>query len=185
MSQPAVSVDRGEIPAAVQDVLLDEATILRRVGELARQISADYQGRELVVVGVLTGAFMFASDLVRRLSLPVSIDFIAISRYDPRPETGQVSIIKDLSEDIHGKEVLLIEDIVDTGLSLNYLVEILSARGPASIAICSLLDRSDLRLADIPLNYVGFNVTHEFLIGYGLDYRESYRNLPFVATMKL
>ncbi len=185
MSQPAVSGDRGEIPAAVQDILLDEATILKRVGELARQISADYEGRELVVVGVLTGAFMFASDLVRRLSLPVSIDFIAISRYDPRPETGEVRIIKDLSDDIQGKEVLLIEDIVDTGLSLNYLLGILRARRPASIAICSLLDRSDLRLADIPLNYVGFNVTHEFLIGYGLDYREHYRNLPFLATMNL
>ena len=185
MGQPVITSDYKDASEVVEEVLFDEATILKRVGELANQISSDYKGRDLIVIAVLKGGFMFASDLIRRLSLPASIDFIAVSRYVPNSETVQVKIVKDLDIDIEGKEVLLIEDIVDTGLSLNYLITNLRDRKPASIAICSLLDRSDLRLVNIPLNYVGFTVTDEFLIGYGLDYRENYRNLPFVATMNL
>lgn len=185
MDQPVITSDCKDVSEVIEEVLFDEATILKRIGELANQISLDYKGRDLIVIAVLKGGFMFASDLIRRLSLPVSIDFIAVSRYVPNSETVQVKIVKDLDIDIKGKEVLLIEDIVDTGLSLNYLITTLRDREPASIAICSLLDRSDLRLVNIPLNYVGFTVTDEFLIGYGLDYRENYRNLPFVATMNL
>lgn len=170
---------------AVKQIIFDEATILKRVEELGRKISRDYCGRELVVVSILKGAFMFTCDLVRKLSLPLSADFIAINRYRRRPRTGAVKIIQDLQEDISCKHVLLIEDIVDTGLTLNYLVRVLLQRDPASLAICTLLDRPELRLVDIPIKYVGFHVSHEFLVGYGLDYREYYRDLPFVATMNL
>ena len=185
MDQPVITSDCKGASEVVEEVLFDEATILKRIDELAHQISSDYKGRDLVVIAVLKGGFMFASDLIRRLSLPVSIDFIAVNRYVPNSEMVRVKIVKDLDINIKGKEVLLIEDIVDTGLSLNYLITTLRDREPASIAICSLLDRSDLRLVNIPLNYIGFTVTDEFLIGYGLDYRENYRNLPFIATMNL
>ena len=185
MSQSIASKGIQALPDVVKKVVFDEATLIRRVDELAQDISRDYEGRELVAIGILNGAFMFASDLVRRLVLPVSIDFMAISRYDQRPPTGEVKILKDARQDLKGKEVLLIEDIVDTGLTLNYLIGNLAGRAPASLKICTLLDRTDLRLVDIPIQYVGFNVNHEFLIGYGLDYRDYYRNLPYVASMNL
>ena len=173
------------IPAVVEKIVFNENTIQKRVRELARQISHDYHRKNLVVVGILEGALRFTRDLVKKLSFPVSPDFIRISRYERRPHTGEVRIIKDLQRDICGKHVLLIEDIVDTGLTLNFLIRILNERKPASLAICTLLERADLRLIEIPIKYVGFHVKDEFLIGYGLDYRESYRELPFVATMKL
>ena len=138
-----------------------------------------------MVAGILQGALVFTRDLVKNLSFPVSPDFIRISRYGRQSRTGEVEIVKDLQEDIQGRHLLLIEDIVDTGLTLNYLVRILLERKPASLAICTLLDRTELRLAEVPIEYVGFNVNDEFLIGYGLDYREYYRDLPFVATMNL
>ncbi len=173
------------IPAVVEKIVFNENTIQKRVRELARQISHDYHRKNLVVVGILEGALRFTRDLVKKLSFPVSPDFIRISRYERRPHTGEVRVIKDLQRDICGKHVLLIEDIVDTGLTLNFLIRILNERKPASLAICTLLERADLRLIEIPIKYVGFHVKDEFLIGYGLDYRESYRELPFVATMKL
>ncbi len=173
------------IPEVVEKIVFDENTIQKRVKELARQISHDYHRKNLVVVGILEGAFMFTRDLVKKLSFPVAPGFIQISRYERRPHTGEVRIIKDLQRDICGKHVLLIEDIVDTGLTLNYLLRILVERKPASLAICTLLERAELRLVEIPITYVGFHVKDQFLIGYGLDYRESYRELPFVATMNL
>lgn len=178
-------INRKSTPAAVKKVVFDEMTISSRVEELASEISRDYQGRDPIVAGILQGALVFTRDLVKNLSFPVSPDFIRISRYGRQSRTGEVEIVKDLQEDIQGRHVLLIEDIVDTGLTLNYLVRILLERHPASLAICTLLDRTELRLAEVPIKYVGFNVNDEFLIGYGLDYREYYRDLPFVATMNL
>ena len=172
------------LPPELDAVILDEKTIQRRVRQLGSQVSRDYRGQELTVVCILTGAFVFTCDLMRSLRLPVLSEFISISRYSRRPTTGAVKILKDLQLDISGRHVLLVEDIVDTGLTLNYLVRNLSVRNPASLNICALLDRPELRLADIPIRYTGFNVTSQFLIGYGLDFQGKYRNLPFIATMK-
>lgn len=173
------------LPQVVKEVVLEEKVIAARVRALGRQLTRDYRDKELIVVAILKGAFLFACDLIRQMPLPVSLDFMAISPYTRHSKGGEVRILKDLQQDITRRHVLLLEDIVDTGLSLNYLVRILLARDPASLAICTLLDRPDLRLVEIPIKYVGFNVSHEFLIGYGLDYRGHYRNLPYLATMKI
>ena len=167
------------------EVVYDEKTIRARVAQLGLDISADYAGRELLVVGILKGALVFTCDLVRELQIPLHLDFIAISRYSAVRRTEKVRIVKDLQEDIAGRHVLLVEDIVDTGLTANYLYGLLSERKPASLRLCTLLDRPDLRLAELPLNYVGFQLSREFLIGYGLDYRDRYRDLPFIASMNL
>jgi len=180
---PEATVSR-PIPAPVDTIILDQKTIQRRVRQLGSEISRDYRGDQLTVVCILTGAFIFTCDLMRALRLPILSEFISISRYSRRPTTGAVKILKDLQSDISGRHVLLVEDIVDTGLTLHYLVRNLSVRNPASLNICALLDRPDLRLADIPIRYTGFNVTSQFLIGYGLDFQGKYRNLPFIATMK-
>lgn len=171
-----------DFPEVINKVVFDEETISRRVGELADTISQDYSGKDTVVVGILQGAYAFTRDLSKMLAFPVSPEFIRISRYQ-KPFTGEVEIVEDLQQDITGRHVLLVEDIVDTGLTLNFLIQILLDRDPASLAVCALLDRSELRLVEIPIKYVGFRVNDEFLIGYGLDFRGSYRDLPFVATM--
>lgn len=181
---PVKNASRAAPGSAVDAVILDQKEIQRRVRQLGSQISRDYRGEELTLVCILTGAFIFTCDLMRALRLPVVCEFISISRYSRRPTTGAVKILKDLQSDISGRHVLLVEDIVDTGLTLNYLVRNLSIRNPASLNICALLDRPDLRLAEIPIRYTGFNVTSQFLIGYGLDFQGKYRNLPFIATMK-
>lgn len=169
----------------VNEVVLDEGTIRTRVAQLGVTISTDYAGRELLVVGILKGALVFTCDLVRELQIPLHLDFMAISRYAAQGGTGKVRVLKDLEVDIPGKHVLLVEDIVDTGLTANYLCSLLSRRNPASLALCTLLDRPELRLAELPLSYVGFQVSREFLIGYGLDYQDRYRDLPFIASMNL
>ncbi len=169
-------------PDPVSKVIYDEETISSRVTELAEAISRDYSDKNPVVAGILQGAYAFTRDLVKELTFPVSPDFIRVSRYQ-KPFTGEVKIVEDLQESITGRHVVLVEDIVDTGLTLNYLVQILLDRNPASLAVCALLNRSELRLVEIPIKYVGFEVYDEFLIGYGLDFRGSYRDLPFVATM--
>ncbi len=174
----------GDFPTAVRGIVISEEEIASRVATLGRQITADYEGQDLFLIGILKGAFVFVCDLIRHIPLPLSVDFMAISRYSQEEQKGEVRITKDLQEDVTGRHVLIVEDIVDTGLTLNYLVRNLKNREPASLNICTLLDRPDLRLAEIPLRYVGFNVSHEFLIGYGLDYRDAYRNLPYIATMK-
>jgi len=171
-----------DFPDAVNKVVFDEQIISNRVGELADEINQDYSGKDLAVVGVLQGAYAFTRDLVRELASPVPPDFMRISRYQ-KPFTGEVEIVEDLQQDITGKHVLLVEDIVDTGLSLNYLVQVLVDRNPASLEVCALLNRSELRLVEVPIKYVGFQVSDEFLIGYGLDFRGGYRDLPFVATL--
>jgi hypoxanthine phosphoribosyltransferase len=169
----------------LKEIVYDEEILVQRVRQLADQVTHDYRGKDLVVVGILKGAHIFACDLVRNLSFSAALDFISISRYKRAPGFKEVKITKDLETDLFGRHVLLVEDIVDTGLTLNYLIEVLNARNPASIAVCSLLDRPTLRLAEIPMKYVGFNVNEEFLVGYGLDYRDQYRDLPFIAELDI
>ena len=173
-----------ESPAAgIDQVVLDAAAISRRVRELGAEISRDCAGEELSVVGILKGAEPFVCDLVRAMPCPVRLDFISVSSYSPPPRGGGVRILKDLEEDVSGRRVLVVEDIVDTGLTLNYLLGLIRSRGPASLEVCTLLERPELRLVEIPVRYSGFRVSQEFLVGYGLDYREQFRNLPFIATL--
>jgi len=186
MSQFAIAPASESFSQVIESVVFEEATIQRRVKEIAAQVTLDYRGRDLIVIGILKGAHIFTSDLVRNITIPVVMDFVSISRYKRAPGYKEVTITHDLEADIRGRDILLVEDIIDTGLTLHYLAGILKQREPKSVAICSLLDRPALRLAEIPMKYVGFNVDEEqFLIGYGLDYREQYRELPFIAEMHL
>lgn len=166
-------------------VLISAEEIQRRTGELAREISEDYAGRDLVMVGVLKGAFVFLADLARRVRIPLEIDFVAVSSYGSDTESsGVVRIIKDLDLDIAGKDVLLVEDIVDTGLTLKYLVGLLKERGPASVEICALLNKPEARKVDLEVKYSGFDVPPLFVVGYGLDYAERFRQLPYVGVLE-
>jgi hypoxanthine phosphoribosyltransferase len=164
-------------------VLVSAPQLRRRVKELGAQISKDYTGKTPLMIGVLKGVACFMADLMRQVSLPVAIDFMAISSFD-NTETGYVRILKDLDENIEGRDVLVVEDIVDTGMTLNHLLAYLRARQPATLKVCTLLDKRARRLVDVPLDYVGFEIGDEFVIGYGLDYRQLYRNLSFIATLK-
>jgi hypoxanthine phosphoribosyltransferase len=165
-------------------VLLDAETISRRVAELGAEISRDYAGLEPVLVGVLRGTVFFLADLIRQITIPITVDFLAISSYSPNSSTGVVRITKDLDENIEGRHVLIIEDIIDTGLTLRYIVRTLEARRPASLNVCVLLDRPALRLVPIPVRYVGFTIPNQFVVGYGLDLWQKYRNLPYIAIVK-
>ena len=166
-------------------VLISAEEIRRRTGELAREISEDYAGRDLVMVGVLKGAFVFLADLARRVRVPLEMDFVAVSSYGSDTESsGVVRIIKDLDLDIAGKDVLLVEDIVDTGLTLKYLVGLLKERGPASVEICALLNKPEARKVDLEVKYSGFDVPPLFVVGYGLDYAERFRQLPYVGVLE-
>ncbi len=171
------------VPGQVDRIVFDEAEIQTRVGELARRIDRDYRGRHPLVVGVLKGAALFTADLVRRLRVSVDLDYLALSSYSPQPEGEQVEILKDVTGPVRGRDVLLVEDIVDTGCTLHFLLERLGRREPASVRVCTLLNRPDLRLIDLPLQYQGFEVAQQFLVGYGLDFREHYRDLPYIATL--
>ncbi len=167
------------------EVLFSAEQIAGRIRELGESISRDYAGRDLVLAGVLRGAAFFLVDLARALSIPVTVDFLAITGYGPGSKaSGVVRIVKDLEEEIAGRDVLVVEDIVDTGLTLGYLLRILRARGPASLKVCTLLDRAVRRIVDPPIVYRGFEVPDTFVVGYGLDYQQRYRNLPFIATFK-
>lgn len=185
MNRPFPEGEEKKVPLQVKEIVFSGRVIATRVQELARQITRDYRNKDLLLVGILKGAFFFACDLVRQVPLDLSLDFIAVSPYSPHPKEGEVRIIKDVQEDISGKHVLVLEDLVDTGLTLNYLVRILLSREPASLAICTFLDRPALRLVEIPIRYVGFSVNQEFLVGYGLDYRDCYRGLPYIATVNV
>ncbi len=166
-------------------VLISAEEIGRRTEELAREISEDYAGRDLVMVGVLKGAFVFLADLARRVRIPLEIDFVAVSSYGSDTESsGVVRIMKDLDLDIAGKDVLLVEDIVDTGLTLKYLVGLLKERGPASVEICALLNKPEARKVDLEVKYSGFDVPPLFVVGYGLDYAERFRQLPYVGVLE-
>ncbi len=158
--------------------------IQHRVREIAEAISSDYEGKDILVVGILRGAFMFMSDLVRAIKVPVVIDFIIASSYVKTDSTGEIKIHYDIREDIADKDILLIEDIVDSGVTLNHLRERILARRPKSLKICALLDKKERRLVDVPLDYVGFSIPDEFVVGYGLDYDNNFRNLPYIAIFK-
>ena len=173
------------IHADVQEVLLTEEQIQARVAELGAQLNADYAGLEPVLISVLKGSIVFLADLVRSMELPLSIDIMEVSSYGAATETsGQVRILKDLSNPIEGRHVIVVEDIIDTGLTLNYLLRYLREKGPASLRICCLLDKPARRLTEIPIDYVGFTIPDRFVVGYGLDYGERYRNLPYVGVLR-
>jgi hypoxanthine phosphoribosyltransferase len=165
-------------------VLIDEEAIRRRVRELGQEISRDYKGKTPVLVNVLKGGIIFLSDLVRSLKVLHEIDFMWVSSYRGTESSGVVRILADLSINIEGLDVIIIEDIVDTGMTLDYIRHILLARHPKSLRICTLLDKKARRTVDVPIDYVGFEIPDEFVIGYGLDYAEKLRNLPYVAVMK-
>jgi len=167
----------------IDRVLISANKLQRRVGELGAQISRDYTGQAPMAVGVLKGVFFFMADLLRHISLPVSVDFMAISSYE-NDSGGAVKILKDLDLSIAEQHVLLVEDIVDTGMTLNRILERLRSHRPASLKVCALLDKRARRLVDVPLDYIGFEIPDEFVVGYGLDYRQRYRNLPFIGTLK-
>ncbi len=174
-----------EIAKDVREVLLTPEQIQLRVAELGRQISIDYVDKDLLVVGVLKGVLMFMADLLRQITIPVAVDFIAVSSYSAEArDKGFVRLVKDLEIPITGRNVLFIEDVVDTGLTLNYLLRNLRSRNPASLEVCVMFDKPVRRLVDIPLRYKGFDIPDQFVVGYGLDYREKYRNLPFVGLLK-
>ena len=167
-------------------VLISEEDINQRVKELAEQISEDYRGRSVHIICILKGSIFFACDLMKRIDVPVTIDFMAVSSYgDETVSSGRVRIIKDLDESISGKDVIIVEDIIDSGNTLSYLSELLGARGPASLNVCSLLDKPERRMTDVDVKYVGFEIPDEFVIGYGLDYKQEYRNLPYVGVLEL
>ena len=169
----------------VEEVLLDADTIATRVAELGAQLSADYAGRDPVLLSVLKGALVFLADLMRSMDIPSSIDLMELSSYGSGTETsGQVRILKDLSRSIEGRDVVVVEDIIDTGLTLNYLLRYLAERHPASITVCCLLDKPARRLADIDIDYRGFTIADRFVVGYGLDFDERYRNLPYIGVLK-
>ena len=164
--------------------LLSVEQVQDKVRELALKISEDYEGRQILAVGILKGAFMFFSDLVKHIQVPMEIDFLLVSSYHKTESTEEMNIHADLREDIRGRHVLLIEDIVDTGLTLNYLKTLLFERNPASLKVCAFLDKKSRRKTEVNLDYTGFEVPNEYLVGYGLDYENKYRNLPHIAIFK-
>ena len=173
-----------ELERAVTEVLIDREALQRRIRELGEEISTDYTGRDLLLVGVLKGAVFFMADLMRNLTIPCEIDFMAISSYgDSTDSSGVVRILKDLDINIEGRDVLVVEDIIDSGLTLSYLMRNLEARAPASLEICALLTKPERREIDVPVRYVGFEIPNRFVIGYGLDFAERYRNLPYVGVL--
>jgi hypoxanthine phosphoribosyltransferase len=165
-------------------VLFGREDIRRRIEELGRDITADYEGRAPVLISVLKGGSLFLADLMRQVHLPIAIDYMSISRYEGATESmGRVRIVKDLEVDVGGREVLVVEDIVDTGLTLSYLITVLESRQPASVAVCALLDKSVRRITPLPIRYVGFDCPDVFVVGYGLDFQERYRNLPDILAV--
>jgi hypoxanthine phosphoribosyltransferase len=171
------------LDADIIEVLFTEQQIRSRVSDLARQITADYKDSKLVLVSILRGSVFFATDLARLIELPLSMDFLSISSYGEDSE-GVVRITKDLEENIAGKDVLVIEDIVDTGFTLKYLLRTLSGRNPKSLEVCALLDRRARRIIEMDLRYIGFEIPDKFVVGYGLDYRQRYRNVPYLGVVK-
>jgi hypoxanthine phosphoribosyltransferase len=177
-------MSQAELERGVEEILIDEATLQARIAELGEEISADYTGRDLLLIGVLKGAVFFMSDLMRRLTVACEIDFMAISSYGASTDSsGVVRILKDLDINIEGRHVLVVEDIIDSGLTLSYLMRNLEAREPASLEVCALMTKPARREIDVDVRYVGFEIPNRFVIGYGLDFAERYRNLPYVAVL--
>ena len=169
----------------IKNILIAEDVLQAKVAELGAKITEDYTGKDLLLVCVLKGAVIFVSDLMRKIDLPLEIDFMAISSYGSNTQSsGVVRILKDLNSSIEGRHVLIVEDIIDSGLTLSYLAENLKARGPESVEICTILDKPDRRTTNLDIKYTGFQVPDEFVVGYGLDYAEKYRNLPYIAILK-
>jgi hypoxanthine phosphoribosyltransferase len=173
-----------ELTRGVSKVLIEEDAVASRVAELGADVSADYAGKDLLLVGVLKGAVFFMADLMRQLTIPCEVDFMAISSYGASTDSsGVVRILKDLDINIEGRDVLVVEDIIDSGLTLSYLMRMLESRNPASLEVCALLTKPARREIDVPVRYTGFEIPNEFVIGYGLDFGERYRNLPYVAVL--
>ncbi|CAN5775872.1 hypoxanthine phosphoribosyltransferase [soil metagenome] len=172
--------------ADVANVLISEDEIRSKVTELGKRISADYAGRSVTLVSVLKGSLPFMADLMRAIEIPVTVDLMEVSSYGgaTTESSGLVRILKDLSSPISGKDVLIVEDIIDTGLTLNYLLRYLRGKNPNSLHICALLDKPARRLVEIPIDYTGFTIPDEFVVGYGLDFGEFYRNLPFIGVLR-
>ncbi len=169
----------------IQEVLLTEQMLKDKVAELGAQITRDYADKEIFAIGILRGAVVFMADLIRAIERPVQIDFMAVSSYGMQADSsGIVRILKDLDSSITGKHVLIIEDIIDSGQTLSYLIKNLSERKPASIRLCTLMNKPERRKVDLPVKYVGFEIPNEFVVGYGLDYAEKYRNLPYLGILK-
>ena len=169
----------------IQSVLFSEEELKNRVAELAAMIEKDYEGKEIMLIGVLRGSFVFMADLCRAIDLPCTLDFMSVSSYGKgTTSNGQVQITKDLSEDISGRHVIVIEDILDSGNTLSYLLKMLQNRNPASIRLCTLLDKPDRRVKQVEVHYSGFTIPDAFVVGYGLDYAEKYRNLPYIGILK-
>jgi hypoxanthine phosphoribosyltransferase len=180
-----VNVHQEQLHAAVEEVLIDEAALQNRIAELGASITEDYRGRDLLLVGVLKGAVFFMADLMRQIDLPCEVDFMAISSYGAGVDSsGVVRILKDLDISIEGRNVLVVEDIIDSGLTLSYLLRNLEAREPASLETCALLTKPERRENDVLCRYVGFEIPNRFVIGYGLDFAERYRNLPYVGVLR-
>jgi hypoxanthine phosphoribosyltransferase len=169
---------------AIGEVLVTSEDLQRRIGELGAEISTDYGERDLVMIGVLKGAVLFIADLMRQLTVPCEVDFMAVSSYGSETDSsGVVRILKDLDSPIEGRDVLIVEDIIDSGLTLQYLLRNLRARNPRSVEVCALLTKPDRRRVELPIRYVGFEIPNRFVIGYGLDYAQRYRNLSYVAVL--
>jgi hypoxanthine phosphoribosyltransferase len=169
---------------AIGQILVQRDELAHKVRQLGEQITADYEGKELFLIGVLKGAVFFLSDLMRHIDVPCEVDFMAVSSYGSETESsGVVRILKDLDAPIEGRDVVIVEDIVDSGLTLQYLLRTLKARGPASLEVCALLTKPERRKVDLPIKYTGFEIPNRFAIGYGLDHGEQYRNLPYVAAL--
>ncbi len=173
------------IPDEIEQVLISEQEIKDKIAELAKAIDEDYAGKEILLVGVLKGAVMVMADLARALKTPVSMEFMAVSSYgSSTSSSGVVRILKDLDREIADQHVLVVEDIIDSGLTLNWLLRNMRSRGPASVEVCALLRKPDAAKVDVPVRYVGFDLPAEFVVGYGLDYAERYRDLPFVGRLR-
>ena len=163
--------------------LITEEQLRERVGHLGASISRDYAGKNLLLVGLLRGSVVFLADLLRAVTIPVKVDFLAVSSYVGRDSSGVVRLLKDLDHPIAGMDILLVEDVIDTGLTLSYVLRVLKTRDPASLEVCTLLNKPRGRLIDQPLKYVGFDVPDEFVVGYGLDHNQHHRNLPYITTL--
>ena len=185
MSEPALD-EYGELAAEIKEILIPAEELQAKVRQIGRAISQDYAGCSPLLVGVLKGVVLFMADLLRAVTIPVEVDFLAVSSYsvEARSKSGLVRLEKDLETSITGRHVLFVEDVIDTGLTLNYLLRNLRARQPASLEVCVLFNKAENRLIDIPLKYKGFDLPDRFVVGYGLDYQEKYRNLPFVGLLK-
>lgn len=169
----------------IQEVLFSEAQLDAKVSELGARISKDYEGKNPLIVSVLKGSYVFMADLTRKITIPCNIDFMAVSSYgNGTKTTGEVQIIKDIGSKIDGRDLIIVEDILDSGVTLSFLMKILKARGANSIRLCTLLSKPERRKVDVPIDYLGFEIPDEFVVGYGLDYAEKYRNLPYIGILK-